>query len=101
MHIAATLSLDKTVKPHLSALYCSKTPISGQARVRYPPYPPWHLYPQPITDQITDQNTPYCGELDYAVCNDIRVLAVIRCCSEEMNTSPVRHQNQQRIVIPY
>ena len=36
-----------------------------------------------ITDQITDQNTPYCGELAYAVCNDIRVLAVIRCIDRE------------------
>ena len=30
------------------------------------------------TDQITDQNTPYCDELRYAVSNDIRVLAVIQ-----------------------
>ena len=28
-----------TVKPHLSALYCSKNLISGQAHVRYPLYP--------------------------------------------------------------
>jgi len=34
------------------------------------------LAPQPITDQITDQNTPYCDELRYAVSNDIRMLAV-------------------------
>ena len=39
VHIAATLSEHKTVKPHLSELYCSKIPISGQAHVRYPPYP--------------------------------------------------------------
>ena len=32
--------------------------------------------PPAITDQITDQNTPYCSELRYAVSNDIRVLAV-------------------------
>ena len=41
------------------------------------------LAPQPITDQITDQKTPYCDELGYAVCNDIRVLAVIRCIDRE------------------
>ena len=34
--------------------------------------------PQAITDQITDQNTPYCSELRYAVSNDIRMLDVIR-----------------------
>ena len=34
------------------------------------------LAPQPITDQITDQNTPYCDELSHAVSNDIRMLAV-------------------------
>jgi len=28
-----------------------------------------------ITDQITDHYAPYCDELGYAVCNDIRVLA--------------------------
>ena len=33
--------------------------------------------PQAITDQITDQNTPYCSELRYAVSNDIRMLDVI------------------------
>ena len=32
--------------------------------------------PPAITDQITDQNTPYCDELGYAVSNDIRMLAV-------------------------
>ena len=36
------------------------------------------LAPQPITDQITDQKTPYCDELEYAVSNDIRMLAVIQ-----------------------
>jgi hypothetical protein len=35
------------------------------------------LAPQPITDQITGQNTPYCDELDYVLCDYIRVLAVI------------------------
>ena len=44
-----------------------------------------------ITDQITDQNTPYCGELAYAVCNDIRVLAVIRCISREPNPLHPHH----------
>ena len=47
------------------------------------PHTPVALAPQPITDQITDQNTPYCDELGYAVCNDIRVLAVIRCMHRE------------------
>ena len=49
-------------------------PILGQACVRYPsaclgtcPHPT-------ITDQITDHYAPYCDELGYAVCNDIRVL---------------------------
>ena len=32
--------------------------------------------PPAITDQITDQKTPYCDELRYAVSNDIRKLAV-------------------------
>ena len=32
--------------------------------------------PPAITDQITEQNTPYCDELRYAVSNDIRMLAV-------------------------
>ena len=35
--------------------------------------------PQAITDQITDQNTPYCSELGYAVSRDIRMLAVTWC----------------------
>jgi len=51
------------------------------------PHTPVALAPQPITDQITDQNTPYCGELDYAVCNENRVLAVIRCIDREPNSS--------------
>ena len=38
-----------------------------------------------ITDQITDQDTPYCDELSYAVCNKIRVLAQIRCTCTEHN----------------
>ena len=38
---------------------------------------------QPITDQITDQKTPYCDELGYAVCDENRVLAVIRCIRKE------------------
>ena len=39
--------------------------------------------PPAITDQITDQNTPYCDELRYAVSNDIRVLAVAQRSSRE------------------
>ena len=31
--------------------------------------------PKGITDQITDQNTPYCYELETTAINDIRVLA--------------------------
>ena len=34
--------------------------------------------PQAITDQITDQKTPYCDELRYAVPNKNRMLAVIQ-----------------------
>lgn len=34
--------------------------------------------PQAITDQITDQKTPYCSELRYAVFNEIRMLDVIQ-----------------------
>jgi len=30
--------------------------------------------PQTITDQITDQYTPYCSELRYAIPNDYNVL---------------------------
>ena len=37
------------------------------------------LVPQSITDQITDQNTPYCSELGYGAINDIRVLDVTWC----------------------
>ena len=49
------------------------TPISGQAHVQYPSVA-LGICPHPtITDQITDQYAPYCGELDYAACNDIRV----------------------------
>mgnify|MGYP006453321873 CR=1 FL=1 len=44
-----------------------------------------------ITDQITDQNTPYCGELRYAVSNDIRELADYWWMQQEMNTLSVRH----------
>ena len=34
--------------------------------------------PQSVTDQITDQKTPYCYELEYAVSNKNRMLAVIQ-----------------------
>ena len=40
--------------------------------------------PQSIADQITDQNTPYCDELRYAVSNDNRMLAVIQRSSKEL-----------------
>ena len=49
-------------------------PILGQAYVRYPQCSPWHMPHPTITDQITDHYAPYCDELGYAVCNDIRVL---------------------------
>jgi len=67
-------------------------PILGQAYVRYPSVALGTCPQSIITDQITDQNTPYCGELAYAVCNDIRVLAVIRCLYREPNSSRP-HQN--------
>ena len=35
------------------------------------------ISPKGITDQITDQNTPYCYELGTPAINDIRVLDVI------------------------
>ena len=38
------------------------------------PNTPMALAPQSITDQITDHYAPYCDELGYTVCNDIRVL---------------------------
>ena len=49
----------------------------GQACIRYPGIG-GGTGPPAITDQITDQNTPYCDELGYAVSNDIRMLAVIQ-----------------------
>ena len=53
-------------------------PISGQACVRYPSVAlgtcPQFIITDQITDQITDHYAPYCDELGYAVCNDIRVL---------------------------
>ena len=33
--------------------------------------------------ELTDQNTPYCDELRYAVSNNIRMLAVIQRRSKE------------------
>ena len=39
--------------------------------------------PPAITDQITDQKTPYCDELRYAVSNDIRMLAATQRSSRE------------------
>ena len=55
------------------------------------PHTPVALAPQPITDQITDHYAPYCDELAYAVCNDIRVLAVIWCISREPNPFHPHH----------
>ena len=67
--------------------YCSRTPISGQACIRYPGIGGWQ-WPSAITDQITDQNTPYCDELRYAVSNDIRMLAVTQRSGKELNYLP-------------
>ena len=49
-------------------------PILGQAYVRYPSVGLGTCPQSIITDQITDQYAPYCGELRYAVSNDYRVL---------------------------
>ena len=48
--------------------------ILGQACVRYPSVALGTCPHPTITDQITDHYAPYCDELGYAVCNDIRVL---------------------------
>ena len=50
------------------------TPISGQAHVQYLSVALGTCPHPTITDQITDHYAPYCGELDYAVCNENRVL---------------------------
>jgi hypothetical protein len=49
-------------------------PILGQAYVRYPSVGLGTCPQSIITDQITDHYAPYCDELAYAVCNEIRVL---------------------------
>ena len=48
-----------------------------------PAYPPG-TRPQSVTDQITDQKTPYCDELEYAVSNKNRMLAVIQRRDREL-----------------
>ena len=48
--------------------------ISGQVHLRYPSVGLGTCPQSIITDQITDHYAPYCDELGYAVCNDIRVL---------------------------
>ena len=50
------------------------------------------LVPQSITDQITDQNTPYCSELGYAVSNETRMLEVIRFLEKASNPSSGHHK---------
>ena len=45
-----------------------------------------HAPPQSITDQITDQYAPYCGELGYAVLSEYRELADNWWMQQEMNT---------------
>ena len=44
------------------------------------------ISPKGITDQITDQNTPYCYELATTAINKIRVLDVIRRRAREHNS---------------
>ena len=41
--------------------------------------------PLAITDQITDQKTPYCDELEYGISNDVSMLAVIQRKVKELN----------------
>jgi hypothetical protein len=50
-----------------------QTPVSGLAHIQHPGTP-HGTRPSIITNQITDHYAPYCDELGYAVCNDIRVL---------------------------
>ena len=52
-----------------------------------PVYPHGTGHPA-ITDQITDQNTPYCDELSHAVSNDIRMLAVTQRLEQASNLLP-------------
>ena len=77
---------DKTVKIGYQGRYIQLTITKLQSQVRLvydtPVYPHGNG-PPAITDQITDQNTPYCDELRDAVSNDIRLLAVIRCSGKE------------------
>ena len=56
-------------------VYELQPPISGQAHIRHPQGAGWHMHPQSITDQITDQYAPYCSELGYAVLSEYRELA--------------------------
>ena len=49
------------------------------------------VVPQSITDQITDQNTPYCSELGDGAINDIRMLEVIRFLDKASNPSSGHH----------
>ena len=73
-------------------------PILGQAYVRYPSVALGTCPQSIITDQITDHYTPYCGELAYAVCNDVRVLAVIRCRCREPIPPRCATDQQTRVV---
>ena len=73
-------------------------PILGQAYVRYPSVGLGTCPQSIITDQITDHYAPYCDELGYAVCNDIRVLAVIRCSSREPSPPRCAIDHQTRAV---
>ena len=79
LHKTVNTDLYRLLKP-LDELI---VPILGQACVRYPGVALGTCPQSIITDQITDHYEPYCYELGYAVCNDIRVLAVIRCISRE------------------
>ena len=71
----------KPSSPDETAL-CTKLTIAkpqSQVMAEYStPVYPHGTGPPAITDQITDQKTPYCGELEYAVSNKNRMLAVIQ-----------------------
>ena len=70
LHKTANTGLYRLLQP----LDEPTAPISGQAYVQYPGVALGTCPQSIITDQITDHYAPYCDELGYAVCNDIRVL---------------------------
>ena len=78
MHRATNRSLQAYPStPTETAWYKPLTIAKPQSQVMAEystPVYPHGTGPPAITDQITDQNTPYCDELRYAVSNDIRML---------------------------